>query len=61
MTKDFLYSFIKKHRLTVLSTLSSGDTPEAALVGFAVAKKLEIIFDNEPVIIEETDFTNSTT
>jgi len=45
MRKDFLYSFISKNKLTVLATVSKNETPEAALVGFAVTPDLEIIFD----------------
>jgi pyridoxine/pyridoxamine 5'-phosphate oxidase len=45
MTKEFIYSFIKQHRLAVVSTVSKDSKPEAALVGFAVSKNLEIVFD----------------
>lgn len=45
MTKEFLYDFISKHRLTVLATISENNMPEAALVGFAITPDLEIIFD----------------
>jgi uncharacterized pyridoxamine 5'-phosphate oxidase family protein len=45
MTKDFLYSFISKHKLTVLATISEDNIPESALVGFAVTPDLQLIFD----------------
>ena len=45
MTKEFLYSFIKQHRLTVISSINEALKPEAALIGFAISEKLEIIFD----------------
>lgn len=45
MTKDFIYRFIQKHQLAVISTLSPGNKPEAALIGIAVSEELEIIFD----------------
>ncbi len=45
MTKEFLYNFIKQHTLGVLSTISPGNKPEAAVVGIAVSEELEIIFD----------------
>ena len=45
MTKEFLYNFIKQHKLAVVSTLSKENKPEAALVGFAVSGDLEIVFD----------------
>jgi general stress protein 26 len=45
MTKDFLYDFIKQHKLAVVSTLSKDNKPEAALVGFAISEDLEIVFD----------------
>ena len=45
MDKDLIYKFIKQHTLAVVSTLSPGQKPEAALVGFAVSEDLEIVFD----------------
>ena len=45
MTREFLYNFIKQHKLAVISTLSTDNKPEAAVVGFAISKDLEIIFD----------------
>jgi uncharacterized pyridoxamine 5'-phosphate oxidase family protein len=45
MQKTFLYNFIAAQKYAVLSTVTTGNTPEAALVGFAVTPNLEIIFD----------------
>jgi len=45
MEKEFIYNVIKRHRLAVVSTTSIGYEPESALVGFAISKNLEIIFD----------------
>ena len=45
MKTDLLYKFISKHRYAVLSTVASDGSPESALVGFAVAPDLRIIFD----------------
>ncbi len=45
MTKDFLYHFIQKNRLAVISGISPENKPESALVGIAVSENLEIIFD----------------
>ena len=45
MTKEFIYNFIKQQKLAVISTLSAEQKPEAALIGFAISKDLEIVFD----------------
>ena len=45
MTNAGLYEFIAKHKLGVLGTLSSAQTPQSALVGIAVTPELEIVFD----------------
>ena len=45
MEKDLLLNYIKKHTLATLSTISKEGKPEAALVGIAVTRNLEIIFD----------------
>jgi general stress protein 26 len=45
MTKEFIYGFIKRHALGVVSTVSTDNKPEAALVGIAVSNDLEIVFD----------------
>ncbi|HTR28014.1 MAG TPA: pyridoxamine 5'-phosphate oxidase family protein [Puia sp.] len=46
MTKEFCYSFLRRHQLAVLATLAGdANQPQAALVGFAVTPGLEIVFD----------------
>jgi|HubBroStandDraft_6_1064221.scaffolds.fasta_scaffold00837_11 pyridoxine/pyridoxamine 5'-phosphate oxidase len=45
MTRLDLLSFLRKHRLGVLSTVSPAGEPEAAVVGIAITDQLEIIFD----------------
>ena len=45
MKTEFLYNFISKYKYAVLSTVSAKGNPEAALVGFAVAPDLRLIFD----------------
>jgi pyridoxine/pyridoxamine 5'-phosphate oxidase len=45
MTRNELLSFLRQHRLGVLSTVSPTGEPEAAVVGIALTDDLEIIFD----------------
>lgn len=45
MTKDFIYSFLKRHSLGVISTVSKDNKPESALIGIAFSKNLEVVFD----------------
>ena len=45
MTKDDLFHFIDKQKLGVLGTISPHATPQSSLVGIAVTRELEIIFD----------------
>ena len=45
MTKEFIYSFMKRHNLAVISTLSKDNKSESALIGIAVSENLEIVFD----------------
>lgn len=45
MTVSFLHDFIARHRYAVIATLSAEQFPESALVGFAVAPDLRLIFD----------------
>ena len=42
MTKADIYQFMSKQKLGVLGTLSSGGSPQSALVGIAVTPELEI-------------------
>ena len=45
MTEADLYRFISQCKLGVLSSVASSGTPQSALVGIAVSRDLEIIFD----------------
>ncbi|HZY38982.1 MAG TPA: pyridoxamine 5'-phosphate oxidase family protein [Mucilaginibacter sp.] len=45
MTKEFLFDFMRQHKLGVLSTVAGDGRPESALVGIAVSEGLEIVFD----------------
>lgn len=45
MTQADLYSFIARYRLGVLGTICDANTPQSALVGFAITSSLEIVFD----------------
>jgi hypothetical protein len=40
-----LYAFIARFRLGVLGTISSANTPQSALMGFAITPDLQIVFD----------------
>lgn len=43
--KQFIFEFLNKRKLTVLSSVAPEGNPEAAVMEFAVRKDLEIIFD----------------
>lgn len=45
VNKQFLYDFIKKQLLAVLTTVNEKSQPEAALIGIVVTPELEIVFD----------------
>jgi pyridoxine/pyridoxamine 5'-phosphate oxidase len=45
MERDALYSFMSQHRYGVLSSVCDEGSPQSALVGIAVTRNLEIIFD----------------
>ncbi len=45
MTEDDLYAFLANCKLGVLGTIGNAGTPQSALVGIAVTRELEIIFD----------------
>ena len=45
MDRFSLHAFMSQYRYGVVSSLSSGGTPQSALVGIAVSTELEIIFD----------------
>jgi uncharacterized pyridoxamine 5'-phosphate oxidase family protein len=44
MTKEAIVSFLKTKKHTVISTISSAQAPESALIGFGQTDELEIIF-----------------
>ena len=43
--KKFVYDFIHKHKIGVVSTVHQNNTSESAVVEFAETEDLEIIFD----------------
>jgi hypothetical protein len=45
MTRAELVMFLRTHRYCVQASVSPRQTPQAAVVGFAVTEELEIIFD----------------
>jgi uncharacterized pyridoxamine 5'-phosphate oxidase family protein len=45
VTIPFLHHFIVQHRYAVLSTVTPDNSPESALVGFAVTPGLQLLFD----------------
>ncbi len=48
MDKEFIFSFISKHKDAVLATVNNSQLPEAAIVGIAVTPGLQLIFDTLP-------------
>jgi hypothetical protein len=45
MNQSDICSFIARSKLAVLSTIAKNGSPQSALVGIAVTRALEIIFD----------------
>jgi len=45
MDPKSLLAFLRGHRLAVLSSVSAMDRPQAAVIGFAITDRFEIIFD----------------
>jgi general stress protein 26 len=45
MNRAELVTFLRRHRLCVQASVSPASSPQAALVGFAVSDRLEIVFD----------------
>jgi len=45
LTKEFLHSFLSKHTLAVVSTVTPMHHPEAAVVGIVTTPELKIFFD----------------
>jgi hypothetical protein len=45
MDRQGLLAFLRKHRLCVQASVAKGGSPQAAVVGYAVSDRLELIFD----------------
>jgi len=45
MTSQKLLEFIRLHRLAVQTSVSAAAMPQAAIVGFAITNRFEIVFD----------------
>lgn len=45
MDPKSLLAFLRQHRLAVQASVSATDSPQAAVVGFAVTDQFEIVFD----------------
>ena len=45
MTPAEILELIRRYRIAVVSTVAADGTPQAAVVGFAISDKLEIVFD----------------
>jgi hypothetical protein len=45
MSQADLYDFLRRHRYAVVSSVSASGAPQSAVVGIAVSRDLEIVFD----------------
>ena len=45
MTRDELFAFMSRHRWAVEATVAASGAPQAAVIGFAATRDLEIVFD----------------
>jgi pyridoxine/pyridoxamine 5'-phosphate oxidase len=45
MTREELYTFVTAHRWAVEATVAPSGAPQAAVIGFAATRDLELIFD----------------
>jgi len=45
VTPAEILELIRRYRMAVVSTVAAGGAPQAAVVGFAISDKLEIVFD----------------
>jgi hypothetical protein len=45
MTRDELYAFMTAHRWAVEATVAPSGAPQAAVIGFAATRDLELVFD----------------
>ena len=46
MTRNDLLKFLRQHTLAVQATVSSTNTPQAAVIGFVITDDFEIFFDS---------------
>jgi uncharacterized pyridoxamine 5'-phosphate oxidase family protein len=45
VTRAELLTFLRQHRIAVQATVTAAGAPQAAVVGYAVSERLEIVFD----------------
>jgi len=45
MDASRLLEFLRQHRLAVQASVSAADAPQAAIVGYAITDRFEIVFD----------------
>jgi pyridoxine/pyridoxamine 5'-phosphate oxidase len=45
VTRAELLAFLRKHRIAVEATVTPAGAPQAAVIGYAVSERLEIVFD----------------
>ena len=45
MTRNDLFEFMRRHRYAVVSSVAKNGAPESAVVGIAVSRDLDIVFD----------------
>jgi len=45
LTREELLTFLRQHKLVVLSSLGPDGAPQAAVVGYGVSDALELVFD----------------
>jgi uncharacterized protein YhbP (UPF0306 family) len=45
MNAKLLLDFMRRHRLAVQASVSANESPQAAVVGYAVTDRFEIVFD----------------
>jgi pyridoxine/pyridoxamine 5'-phosphate oxidase len=55
MTRQELIEFLRLHRLAVEASIAASGAPQAAVVGFAVSDRLELVFDT---VISSRKFAN---
>jgi hypothetical protein len=45
ITREFLYEYLSREKLTVIATINPQGNPESAVVGYGITPNLEIVFD----------------